>query len=73
MNWDSQAAIIANDLDSLVHRIEALPAHPEYTNALMAVQAAKKAISDGRTALHQESTMARNEVILNRLRAIRRD
>lgn len=53
MNTDSQAAMIANDLDSLVHRIEALPASPRYTEALLAVQSAKNAISAGRSELHQ--------------------
>lgn len=53
MHADSQAAIIANDLDSLIHRIEALPASPRYTEALLAVQGAKNAISAGRSEMHQ--------------------
>jgi len=31
-NLDFEAAIIANDLDSLALRIEMLQAHPDYTN-----------------------------------------
>lgn len=53
MTPDSQAAIITNDLDSLVHRIEALPAHPAYTSALMAVMDARDAIRRGQADLHQ--------------------
>lgn len=59
MDHDSQAAIIANDLDSLVHRIEALPPHPRYTDALNAVQAAKQAVIDGRVGLHQRGMRER--------------
>jgi len=59
MHPDSQAAIIANDLDSLVHRIEALPAHPENTAALNAVQAARQAINKARADLHQSAMRER--------------
>lgn len=59
MNLDSEAAIIINDLDSMVQRIEALQAHPEYTNALVAVQAAKHSMVMGRSALHQASMKER--------------
>lgn len=59
MHTDSQAAIIANDLDSLVHRIEALPAHPRYTDALNAVSQAKQAVNDGRIDLHQSEMRQR--------------
>jgi hypothetical protein len=52
MDLDRQAAVIINDLDSLVHRIETLQAHPEYTTALAAVQAAKAAITRGRANIH---------------------
>lgn len=44
MNANSQAAVIANDLDSMRHRIEALPAHPAYTDALNAVTKAMEAV-----------------------------
>lgn len=54
-NLDREAAIIANDLSSLVHRIEMLQAHPRYTNAVLLVQKAYCEISDGRSAIHQES------------------
>lgn len=59
MNHDREAAIIANDLDSLVHRIESLPPHPSYTEALTAVQQAKQAISEGRVDLHQRDMRER--------------
>jgi hypothetical protein len=48
MNADSQAAIIINDLDSLVHRIEALEAHLGRTDALTSVQQAKRLSRDQR-------------------------
>lgn len=60
MNADSQAAVIANDLDSLIHRIEALPGHPHYTDAMLAVQRAKAGIQNGRTELHQAGMNARH-------------
>lgn len=53
MHHQSLAAILCNDLDSMVHRIEELPAHVEYTNALNAVHAAKAALIKGRGDLHQ--------------------
>jgi hypothetical protein len=59
MNADSEAAVIQNDLDSLVHRIEALPGHPEYTEAVLAVQKARDAVNAGRTALHHAGMRAR--------------
>lgn len=52
MNADSETAILINDLDSLVYRIEALQAHPEYTSALCAVQEAKAAMMRGRADIH---------------------
>jgi len=55
MNQDSTAAMIINDLDSLIHRIEDLPAHPRYTQALVAVQDAKQAITNGRSEIHQHN------------------
>jgi hypothetical protein len=55
-NYDTEAAIIANDLDSLALRIEGLPAHPHYTAALEAVHLAKQAVIDGRAAIHREDS-----------------
>lgn len=55
----AQAAIIANDLDSLVHRIEGLEANPRYTNALTAVQKAKEEMLAGRAEIHQENMRRR--------------
>ena len=59
MNYDSEAAIILNDLDSMRVRIEALEAHPRYTDALNLVTEAKAAISEGRVDLHQRAMRAR--------------
>lgn len=58
-NLDREAAIIANDLSSLVHRIEMLQAHPLYTDAMLLVQQAHLKITDGRTAIHQADMAAR--------------
>jgi hypothetical protein len=55
MNQDSTAAMIINDLDSLIHRIEDLPGHPRYTDALVAIQDAKQAVSDGRAEIHRHT------------------
>jgi hypothetical protein len=59
VTFDSEAAIIANDLDSLLHRIEALQAHPRYTEAGQAVLAARDAIKAGRQDLHETAMRAR--------------
>lgn len=59
MTLDSQAAILINDLDSMVHRIEALQAHPKYTEALNRVQEARQALQEGRSDLHQREMKAR--------------
>jgi hypothetical protein len=53
MNWYTQASIIANDLNSMIHRIEALPAHPRMTDALVAVQDAEKALREAQALLHE--------------------
>ncbi|MDE5451356.1 hypothetical protein GWE18_00500 [Bradyrhizobium sp. CSA112] len=53
MNKDSTMSIIVNDLDSMVHRIEALEAHPELTKALASVQSAKAAMILARVDIHQ--------------------
>ena len=57
---DWTAAIIANDLDSMMLRIEALPAHPSYTDAFSAVQTAKLAIMKGRVGIHAREMQARH-------------
>lgn len=56
---DWRAAILVNDLDSMVLRIEALPAHPQYTTALCAVRKAKQALIAGRVDIHRRETNAR--------------
>ena len=52
MDYDRQAAVIANDLDSMMHRIEALQAHPKYTEAVSLVMQARLAMIAGRQELH---------------------
>lgn len=59
MNANSQAAVIANDLDSMRHRIEALPAHPAYTDALNAVTKAMESVKEGQADLHQRGMRER--------------
>ncbi|PZU13803.1 MAG: hypothetical protein DI606_04355 [Sphingobium sp.] len=56
---DWRAAILINDLDSMVLRIEALSAHPQYTTALCAVQQAKAALITGRSEIHAREMRAR--------------
>lgn len=58
-NLDTEAAIIINDLDSIEKRIEALQAHPAYTNAGLAVSEAKSAMKSGRSDLHQQAMKMR--------------
>lgn len=59
MNEDRQMAIIINDLDSLVHRIEALRAHPSLTDALAAVVKAKGSMESARIEIHHADLMKR--------------
>lgn len=56
---DRQAAIIENDLDSMIHRIEMLPAHPCYTNALLAVTKARDEVISGRAEIHHSDMKKR--------------
>jgi len=58
-NLDAEAAIIANDLSSLVYRIEMLQAHPHYTNAVVLVQKAYAEITEGRSQIHQAEMQSR--------------
>jgi hypothetical protein len=58
-NLDFEAAMIINDLDSMNMRIEQLQAHPKYTDAQVAVQAAKAAMVEGRSAVHQREMRER--------------
>lgn len=59
MNDDQTTAVIVNDLDSLIHRIEALPAHASFTEALTHVVAAKRAVVHGRVDLRQTAMRER--------------
>lgn len=52
MDYDRQAAVIANDLDSMLHRIESLQANPKYTEAAALVMQARLAVNAGRQELH---------------------
>lgn len=61
MNDDRKAAILINDLDTIEHLIEDMPAVPEYTDALIGIQAAKKKIAEGRTRLHQKALRDRHD------------
>lgn len=53
------ARIIANDLDSIAIRIEALSAHPEYTKAGDMVRQAKTAVLAAATDLHHSEMKRR--------------
>lgn len=53
MHHSTEAAIIINDLDSLRYRIEALPAHVAYTDALNAVTEARECMKHGSADIHQ--------------------
>lgn len=59
MDHHFQAHIIANDLDSMNVRIEALPAHADYTMAQTLVRQAKDFINKGRADLHQSEMKQR--------------
>jgi hypothetical protein len=60
MDYDRQAAVIANDLDSMMHRIESLQANPKYTEASMLVMQARMAVNAGRQELHQKAMAQRH-------------
>lgn len=53
-NLDAEAAIIINDISSMVHRIEMLQASPHYTAALRLVQKAYLEMGDGRAEILRE-------------------
>lgn len=59
MNDNFAARIMANELDSMVMRIEALPAHDLYTTAQAAVQTARDALRNGASDLHQQDMRKR--------------
>lgn len=59
MHPDRQAAILINEADSMIHYIEALPAHPAYTDALTAIQLVKQKLVEGRQDLHQRDMRER--------------
>lgn len=58
-NLDREAAIIANDLDSMVHRIEMLEAHPGYTRALAMILEARDAVKNARSDIHHNKMKER--------------
>ena len=53
MDNDSKMAVMANDLDSMRHRIEALPGHVKMTEALNHVSDAAKLVTEARSDIHQ--------------------
>jgi hypothetical protein len=59
MHPDKQAAVLINEVDSMIHYIEALPAHPAYTDALIAIEQAKQKLVEGRMDLHQTAMRER--------------
>jgi hypothetical protein len=59
MNWQLQAKIIANDLDSLAARIDDLPGHPKMTDAMVKVREAEKSLREAWGDLHQEELRKR--------------
>lgn len=59
MSPDSQAAVIVNDLDSLVHRIRALPFHPDYEAAIEFVSNAKLGVDHARKDLERMADLGR--------------
>ena len=52
MNADRKAAILCNDLDNIVHRIEDLPADEGYTKAQTLVEEAREIIEKTRVRRH---------------------
>jgi len=58
MTNDNKAAIILNDLDSILRRIESLPSHVRYTEAKNLVNDAMIAMTLGRIDLHQQAMQA---------------
>lgn len=62
MDDDRKMAVLVNDLDSMAHRIEGLPAHPGLTDALVAVQEAKASVDGARSELHQAALHKRYDV-----------
>ncbi len=59
MDNDREMAVLVNDLDSMIHRIESLPAHPDLTDALIAITQAKASVTTARAALHQREMRER--------------
>jgi hypothetical protein len=58
-NLGFEAQIIVNDLSTMNMRIEQLQAHPKYTEAQQHVQAAKQAMIDGASDVHQREMCER--------------
>jgi hypothetical protein len=62
MHHYPQATIVANDLNSMAQRIEALPAHEDYTKALNLVQEAEAAVRRAQQAVHEREMRQRYDV-----------
>ncbi len=54
-NPDTEAYMIANDLDNISRRIADLHEHPRYQDALGHVQKAMIAMREGRTEIYQDN------------------
>lgn len=62
MQDQGKMRILANDLDSMVVRVDDLPAHPKLTEALTAIQAARDAVREAAGDLHQADIRRRYDV-----------
>lgn len=61
-NWQVNARIIRNDLDSLVARIDDLPGHPKMTNAINFIHAAQASFEAAWSDLHQQEIKERYDL-----------
>lgn len=64
MSAHRDLAVIANDLDSLVHRIEGGPAHPKLTDAVMNVMRARDEVRAAIDDLRRAEWHARHADVL---------
>jgi len=62
MDDQTRMSILRNDLDSIAHRIECLPAHPALTQAGESVRMARDWIAQAQGDLHQEDIKRRYDI-----------
>ena len=62
MHYQIEMNILANDLDSIFHRIEALPAHELLTTAGELIEQAKEALKEAQGDLHQRDIRERYDL-----------